>query len=127
MDLRAWADELARSGAALLRVRGGSMAPSLLDGDVVSVQAAPPRRGDLAVVRAGDRLLCHRLLSSGRGHVTLFGESRAVVERLAVPSEAQVIGRIEAVLRGGRFRPPRRALAALAASVVLAPLRKLLR
>lgn len=127
MDIRTWAEALARSGAALLRVRGGSMAPSLRDGDVVCVRARPPRRGDLAVVRAGDRILCHRLLSVGRGHVTLLGESRATVERLAVPSEAQVIGRVDGVLRGGRFRPPRRALVALAASVVMAPLRRILR
>jgi phage repressor protein C with HTH and peptisase S24 domain len=127
MDATAWAEELRRSGTALLRVRGTSMRPALRDGDVVAVGAEPPRPGDIAVVMAGGRILCHRCVTRSPGRLTLRGDGQRRAGRFAVPAEARVLGRVRAVVRGRRFRRPAPRWAARAAAALLVPLRQVLR
>lgn len=55
--------ELAERGLALVRVDGGCMAPTLREGDRVTVRRAhQPRRGDVALLSASGWLEIHRLV-----------------------------------------------------------------
>jgi hypothetical protein len=55
--------DLDARGVALLRVDGGCMAPTLREGDRVTVRrASPPRRGDVALLNCSGWLEIHRLV-----------------------------------------------------------------
>ena len=92
--------DLAREGPVEVTVRGGCMAPLLLDGARVRVAAARVYLpGDVVVFRAADgRLLVHRLLGyrphAGRLALVARGDACAVHDA-PVPLRA-VLGRVEA-------------------------------
>jgi len=100
---------LAQAGARLrLRVRGGSMYPSIRDGDVVEIAPVPMHEigvGDVIFYRAGRRLFVHRVIEycpEGPGlHLVTRGDALCVPDR-PVQEEADMIGRVEAVYRGQR-------------------------
>src|SRR6185436_15418721 len=54
---------LAEHGQASVRLAGGSMAPTVAQGESVLVRAAPPALGDVVVIRAAEGLLVHRLVA----------------------------------------------------------------
>ena len=101
------ADELAiealrRHGRLRLRVRGGSMAPFMRDGDVVSIGLTPaggPRIGDIICYepRVG-RLFVHRVVAYTRDHLVVKGDALAVVEHVA---RERVLGTVVALERRG--------------------------
>lgn len=99
-DFRAWCEALASRGEAVLRARGGSMWPSVRDGALLRVRAARPAAGDIAVLKVGDALVCHRVLAIGPRHVTVKGDALTRAETYRVPRDAQVLGRVV----GGRRR-----------------------
>jgi hypothetical protein len=103
------------------------MSPSLRDGEVLAVRAEPPRFGDVAVLRTGAGVVCHRRIWSRGGRVVVKGDGRAGLESYAVPRQARVLGRVVSVLRGGRFRPVGSRWLGLAASAALLPVRLLWR
>ena len=102
-ELDAWCRALERRGAAMVRLRGTSMTPAIRDGQIVCVVAESPRAGQVAVLRVGDRLVCHRQVWRSRDRISLVG---AGIESYAVPREARVVGRVTARLRRGRFESP---------------------
>lgn len=61
---------LQRERAAMLRVRGDSMAPTLLDGDQILIdlaRTAPDARGGIFVIRVDDALMVKRVRAAGQG------------------------------------------------------------
>ena len=64
------AAELLRSGRSVsFRATGGSMRPTIRDGEKITVSALlkdPPRRGDIVLYAMGDRLVAHRVIEIPR-------------------------------------------------------------
>ena len=89
---------LANGREATVRARGGSMAPALRDGDVLTL-AAPGRfrPGDLAAARAGDALVIHRVLREERACLLLRGDACRSADGLFVP-----LARVVRARRGQR-------------------------
>lgn len=90
------ADVAGRGARARLRVAGGSMRPTLRDGDVVLIDAAAPetlRRGDVVAARMHGRIVIHRVESIRGGELRLRGDNR--VECDPWIAHADVIGRVE--------------------------------
>ncbi len=93
-------------GTALMPVRGGSMHPTLRDGDRVMV--APflglPEPGQIVLARFAGNLIAHRLVSiqiqSGRRVYRLQGEHEPGYDAVALRED--ILGRVVAVLRQGR-------------------------
>src|SRR5438067_4187643 len=54
---------LAEHGQASVRLAGGSMAPTVAEGESVLVRRAEPSLGDVVVIQARDGLLIHRLVA----------------------------------------------------------------
>ena len=106
---------LERGLAVRFRAAGRSMAPSILDGDQVTVEAVDParvRRGDVLLARAGRRTVAHRVVAieeavDGGRRFVLRGDGSAEHDG-AVPA-SRVVGRVTMVRRAGRsFRPRKR-------------------
>lgn len=93
-DFRRWREALAERGEAVLYARGGSMWPSVRDGTALKVRACRPAAGDIAVLKVGDALVCHRVLAIGPGHITVKGDALTRVETYRVPREAEILGRV---------------------------------
>lgn len=117
MSLAQAADEaweaLLRGGLpARVLARGGSMAPLVLDGDVLLVEplAEAPRIGDVvAARRTGGPLVLHRVVAlCARGFV-LQGDAHAVIDGEFTPSE--LFGVAVVAERRGRRRALRTATA----------------
>jgi signal peptidase I len=89
---------LAREAPVAVRVRGGCMAPRLVDGELVEVRAARAYwPGDVIVFRAPDGgLLAHRLLGYRlhAGGLALVTRGDACSTHDAPVPPAQVIGRV---------------------------------
>lgn len=109
-------EELLRRGhSATLRARGGSMWPSLRDGDVVTVAPARSvRRGEIVAVRCGDALVLHRAVSvePGGAQVVLRGDSLPAADGKFALDE--ILGRVVSVRRGARTLAPGRGRLAFA-------------
>jgi len=114
-------ETLESSGQARLAVTGTSMLPSIWPGDVVEV-----RRESVAEISPGDVVLCarhggflaHRVVYRGAGvspmqhgqdaHATVLitrGDALREPDRPVTPDE--LLGRVTAILRGGRRIEPR--------------------
>jgi signal peptidase I len=104
----ALAEHVVGTGMSIrFRACGGSMHPTIFDGDVITVApvaAHEVARGDILLYRDGDRVLAHRLIRvSSHGTETRFrlrGDSNASCD--APIAAAQIVGRVEAVERDGR-------------------------
>lgn len=108
-----------------VRVRGDSMRPTLLPGEVLAVEFSVDRirGGDLLIFRQADYLVVHRFLGDGRGadgRPCLRTRGDGVLA-LDPPLEAsRVVGRVIAVHRGGAWRSvQRRAARAYARALAL--------
>ncbi|MHB9116077.1 MAG: S24/S26 family peptidase [Thermoleophilia bacterium] len=105
-------DVLGRGASVRLSTRGGSMTPSIRDGDVLrvdTVRAADLRVGDVILYRdAWGRLLAHRVLGYAgrrgeRSVLVVRGDAfRGAGERIL---SAWVLGRVVGVERDGRYLP----------------------
>lgn len=109
--------ELLAAGETVeLTIEGGSMAPFLRPGDVVTLALARPealRPGDVVAFRAGPRLVVHRLLAIEAESLLLRGDAGPAADR--IPPDA-LAGRVVRASRGGRrlrlgLGPERRLLA----------------
>jgi hypothetical protein len=94
-------------GRAALRTRGSSMAPFLLDGDEVVIEAVDPGAlapGDLIAYKNGDALLVHRVVVALAGQ----GDERRLWEKgdrnlyLAPVHPGRVLGAVVEVGTGSR-------------------------
>ena len=105
-----------------MRVRGGSMFPSLRAEDVLVIAPMVPdqiRRGAVILAHCGDRLVAHRVrhvrLEAGVTIITTRGDNRRDDD--AAITSKEVIGKVVAVERRGRRLPVRAALSILSLSV----------
>ena len=98
---------LSAGASARLRVRGGSMFPSLRNDDVLIIEpvvASELRRGSVILACSGDRLIAHRVrnvrFDAKVTLITTRGDNRREDDH---PLTAQsVVGRVVAVERHGR-------------------------
>jgi len=112
---------------------GGSMAPFIRDGDIISVSPPSsrlPRMGDVvAFLHPETKLLCiHRVLSCNKGTLLIQGDNSPGKPDGIIPMEA-IMGRVTLVERGGRrirlgFGPERVLIALLSRSGLLAMIRR---
>jgi ribosomal protein S18 acetylase RimI-like enzyme len=93
------AEVLAAGGSLRFRARGGSMTPSIRNGDIVTVEpaaAASLRVGDVALCHEGGRALVHRVVGmSAEGEtlrIRLAGDAGHGAEERIGPG--QVLGRV---------------------------------
>lgn len=113
---------LLRAGQPIrFRAAGLSMAPSIRDGDVITVAplTAAVRRGDVLLFLAGSRLTAHRVVGRVRGSPALLrvrGDAPGWEEERV--SLDDVLGRVVEVERNGRTVAVRGALARRGASLV---------
>jgi len=93
-------EALARRGQAFGSVRGDSMTPALLDGDITRVvPAGRPRRGQVLVLEdLRGRIITHRVVRVRDAFVVCRGDNRDGCDD-AVPAAA-VIGRVVEVVGG---------------------------
>jgi signal peptidase I len=101
------ADLLGRGLSCATRMHGRSMSPAICDGDLVTLQPAPPdqlRPGDILLfLSAAGRPLCHRLLRlrrrGGQRWIQTWGDGSPHPD--APVPVANVLGRVERVQSEG--------------------------
>jgi hypothetical protein len=84
-------------GAVTLRVQGDCMAPAVVHGDRVTIEARPPRLGEVALLAADSGLRLHRVVWApprGRGRYRTCAD-RATALDLPLARE-QVLGTLAA-------------------------------
>jgi hypothetical protein len=103
-------DALARGISVTFRAAGDSMWPAIHDGDLINVVPASAedlRIGDVLLCRSGTRLLAHRLVAitegAGDRWLHLRGDAKGGCD--APVRAADVLGRVESVLRGDSTTP----------------------
>jgi signal peptidase I len=84
----------------------GSMAPSILPGDllqVIPIDGARARIGDIVVFRGKGMLIAHRLILAFRlGGFSLLVERGDASVSASVIRSRNIVGRVESVIREGR-------------------------
>lgn len=98
---------LLKTGALRLRVSGSSMLPAVRPGDVLTIHRCPARdaaRGDLLLVRRGDRFFVHRMLRREGDAIVTRGDA----VRSADPPVAfeDLLGKVVSIERRGRSVTP---------------------
>lgn len=100
---------MGRSGRiGRLRVRGTSMVPTIVAGQVVAVDFSPERlaRGDIVLFRYNDVLVVHRLVGrasrDGRRYYRIRGDGRIRLDPPVDPE--QIVGRVIALEHDGGWR-----------------------
>ncbi len=102
-------ESLRKNGEARIRVHGGSMWPWLRPGDELLIRTAEFARlapGEIVLFSREGRLFAHRALrrvrdtTSGRMQLLTKGDTLPVAD--APVNEAEVLGRVSGVRRGGR-------------------------
>lgn len=100
--------EILRSaGEARLAVSGTSMLPAIWSGDVITVQhceAAGLRPGEVVFYMRGEGLVAHRVVANSGGRLIARGDSLPDCDRPV--SAADILGRVVAVERNGRWISP---------------------
>jgi signal peptidase len=105
------ADVARTEGKVHLKVAGASMVPALWPGDLVTVrrcETSELQSGSIIVFRQNQRLVVHRLMHWEDGCVVARGDAQFCLDRPAPASD--VIGRVESILRDGRWVTPRLSL-----------------
>jgi len=132
-------DLLRRGHSVRFRARGGSMHPTIREGEAITVAPARPagmRRGDVILYRVGRGVIAHRVAAIERGPagaLTFIPRGDASQGRDDAVEEGAILGRVVAVERGGRALDPTagraraRAVAWAAAARLLGWLRARLR
>jgi hypothetical protein len=108
-DIAAWRLATEHGLPFPFRGHGWSMWPTLRPGDeaLFAPLAAPPAPGDVLLYATDAALVAHRLVGSlPDGRLVLRGDAMGRADPPVEP--AAVLGRLVAVRRGGRSRPPSR-------------------
>lgn len=97
------ADVVRSTGSGSLRVTGCSMLPAILPGDVIVVQRRPLcelTRGQIVLTIRDGKLSAHRIVKISDQYLVTRGDALPVAD---LPVQfAEVIGRVEGILRNGR-------------------------
>lgn len=116
------------AGPLVLEARGVSMRPWIRPGDRVRLERRPPRRGDVALVRCGGRLVLHRLRRRRRGRWLLQGDARTApdgwIDARAVLGVAVAVARPADALRWRALGAPWQRWLALGGVPVVSALRR---
>jgi hypothetical protein len=107
------ATALASGHRVCLRVVSQSMRPLIQAGDMVWVEAVDLkrlRRGDVVVVRRGERLITHRLVDMERGRQRWYTMGDTCRSPDAPVSDDALLGRVVAIDQTTRPHQPRREL-----------------
>ena len=105
-------DLLRRGHSVRFRARGGSMHPTIREGEAITVAPARParmRRGDVILYRVGRGVIAHRVAAIERGPagaLTFIPRGDASQGRDDAVEEGAILGRVVAVERGGRALNP---------------------
>ncbi len=102
-------DLLRRGHSVRFQAKGGSMYPTIREGEAITVAPAQPagiRRGDVILVRSTRGLVAHRVVSATRGAggsfvYVLRGDAAAASDEPV--EESAVLGKVIAAERGGRI------------------------
>jgi signal peptidase I len=97
------ADVAQISGKVQLRVGGFSMAPALWPGDLVTIARCDPSElqpNSIIVFRQNERLVIHRFIRWAGDRVVTRGDARPRCDEPV--TVAEVLGRVESILRNGR-------------------------
>jgi signal peptidase I len=122
-------DALAGGLTVRFRAQGGSMYPTIRDGEVITVAPVPTATfngGDVLLCRCGSRVLAHRVIAitrdDGREYFHLRGDAKGGCD--APVRAADIVGRVISVARRqrtivlcGRIARLRRAARAMASRV----------
>lgn len=123
VSLQLITDVLHLAGTAKVRVTGSSMLPCVLPGDVLLVQRQAIQKlvlGDIAVFTRDDRLFAHRVVRRGASttpSVITCGD--ALTEPDQPVRSAELLGRVEFIIRGARRIHPAATFVHRTASIVL--------
>lgn len=102
-------EEVARaSGKVHLKVTGASMVPTLWPGDLLTVRSCDPSDlppDSIVVFRQKQRLIVHRLMHKSGDRIVTRGDARPCLDEPI--SAAEIVGRVENVMRNGRPVDPR--------------------
>jgi signal peptidase I len=106
------ADLLRRGHSVRFRAKGGSMMPTIREGEAITVAPVAPdaiRRGDVVLYRSGQGVTAHRVVSveqpaGGAPRFVTRGDASGSCDEPV--EEAAVLGSVVAVERGGRIVDP---------------------
>lgn len=105
-------DLLRRGHSVRFRARGGSMHPTIREGEAITVAPARPvgiRRGDVILYRVGRGVIAHRVARVAHrpdGGLVFIPRGDASQGRDDPVEETAILGRVVAVERGGRAVDP---------------------
>ena len=105
-------DLLRRGHNVRFRARGGSMHPTIREGEAITVAPARPagiNRGDVILYRVGQGVIAHRVARVAQrpdGALVFSPRGDAAQGRDDPVEEGAVLGRVVAVERGGRTLNP---------------------
>jgi len=94
---------LGRGHQMRFRAKGGSMHPTIRDGEAIIVEPVPLKglkKGDIAFYHAQRGVTAHRVVGVEGGRLRMRGDAASSVEEPREP--AQVLGQVVAVERKGR-------------------------
>jgi signal peptidase I len=124
-------DLLRRGHSVRFRAKGGSMRPTIREGEAITVAPVRPagiRRGDVILYRSARGVIAHRVARVERhpdGGLVFLPRGDASRGRDDPVEKAAILGSVVAVERGGRARDPA-ALRARALAVTWAAAARLL-
>jgi signal peptidase I len=105
-------EEVARSsGKVHLKVNGASMVPALWPGDLLTIRScelSELRPGTIIAFRHNQGLIVHRLMQRSGERITTRGDALPAYDEPVVAAE--VVGRVETVMRNGRLVDPQLSL-----------------
>jgi signal peptidase I len=105
-------DLLRRGHSVRFRANGGSMHPTIREGEAITVAPARPagiKRGDVILYRVGRGVIAHRVARVAHqpdGGLVFIPRGDASQGRDDPVKEAAILGRVVAVERGGRTLNP---------------------
>lgn len=114
------AESLRRTGRLRLRVTGSSMLPAIRPGDVLEVRACSAERvrpGMVVLFERDGRLFAHRAIRAAEPGLVTRGDTLAHDD--GAVGEAQLLGAVVEVRRGGRVVASRATVVTRAAALVL--------
>jgi len=88
-----------------VRARGVSMRPTLRPGDGVRLERRAPRRGDVALVAVGGRLVLHRLVRRRSDRWLVWGDARPAPDGWVDAEAVLAVATARRTVPDGRWHP----------------------